>query len=90
MGVRPVIDKVAKQVLLDVRLLDLIGETICGHTSTHFNSGDAADNICGKLLSSHFLVTPIAVFIHCRDAESIASDYVETKMEEQMNAQIPN
>lgn len=77
-------------VLLDLPRRDVISETVDRHILTYFKSGKADLKVGGKLLSANYFMTPIAVFIQRRTSKSIAAGRIPTKMENEMNALIPD
>lgn len=90
MGVSSVVCKVLEQILFDLSRRELMDETLDNDIANYFETGDAVDRICGKLLPKNSLplLAPIVVFIQLRAGEAVAAECSTTKMEEQLKAQI--
>lgn len=89
-GVCSVIYNAVEQVVLDVQHRDFIGDTLFRHISTYLYTGDAADKVCRKLLSTNFVMPSISAFILRRTSKAFAAELYSTKEEEQLNALIPD
>lgn len=85
-----VIHNVVEQVLLYLIPKDVIGENLNKHISTYFNSDDATSKICVKPLSINSFMDPIAASMQSSTSKPINAQRPATKMEEKMNALIPN
>lgn len=70
-----------EQVLFDLLRSRVTGETVNKHISNYLNSNDAADKICGRLLSTNSFTAPIDAFIQHRPRKALAADRVVTEME---------
>lgn len=80
---------VVGQVPMDL-LHSVIGMTLDRHISTHSHFGDAVGKVGAKLLSTNRYMAPIAAFMQRRVSETITTKHITTKMEEQMNALVPD
>lgn len=72
-GVRSVIYKVLEQVLLELLRRDMIDETHNRHIFSNFKGCNAADKVCGKLLSTNSCIAPTVAFNQYRTGEEMTT-----------------